>query len=87
MRRGKPFGAAAANLYSYVGPAAPTDPRQYHFEKSTTRTKTQILFPNSVASGATVWLSACWVSARGETGRASRPISFTIQGGGIRAAA
>lgn len=82
-RRGKPFGAVGANVYSYVGEAAPTDPRAYHFEGTTTRTITQILFPNTVASGATVWLSACWISARGQTGPACTPISFTIQGGGV----
>ena len=49
-------------------------------ERATTRTGTEILFPNNVASGATVWVSACWVSPRGEIGIASTPISFTIQG-------
>lgn len=81
-RRGLPFGAKGANVYSFVGPTAPTDPLAYHFEGMTTRSITQIQFPNTVAGGATVWLSACWVSARGETSPASAPMSFTIQGGG-----
>jgi hypothetical protein len=34
-----------------------------------------------------VWLSACWVSQRGQIGNASTPISFTLQGGAISAAA
>ena len=85
--RGMPFGAASANVYSYVGPVAPTDPRQYFFEGSTSRAKAQILFPNDVPSGATVWLSACWVSARGQRSAGSTPISFTLQGGAIPAAA
>ena len=82
-RRGKPFGAVAANVYSFVGNAAPTDPREYHFEGATTRVKTQILFPNSVTSGATVWLSAAWVNARGQTSPPSTPMSFTLQGGAV----
>jgi hypothetical protein len=81
-RRGKPFGAVAANVYSYVGAAPPADPRDYHFEGTATRTITQIQFPNTVAGGATVWLSACWVSARGQTSPASAPLGVTIQGGG-----
>jgi hypothetical protein len=85
--RGLPFGAIGANIYSFVGPEAPADPRIYHFEGMTTRSKTEILFPDTVATGATIWLSACWVSARGQTSIGSVPISFTLQGGAIRAAA
>jgi hypothetical protein len=85
--RGMPPNADSANIYSFVGPEAPTDPRQYHFEGATKRAKAQILFPDSVASGATVWLSASWVSGRGEIGFGSTPISFTLQGGAIPASA
>lgn len=81
-RRGFPFGAKGANVYSFVGPTAPDDPRAYHFEGMTTRGITQIQFPNTVPGGATVWLSACWVSNRGATSPASAPMSFAIQGGG-----
>jgi hypothetical protein len=86
-RRGIPFGARGANIYSFVGPEAPTDPRQYHYEGVTTRAKAQIIFPDSVVSGALVWLSASWVSARGQVSIGSTPISFTLQGGAIPAAA
>ena len=80
-RRGMEVGAKGANVYSYVGPTPPDDSRDYHFEGMTTRTITQVLFPDSVASGATVWLSARWVSARGQLGPASAPVAFTLQGG------
>jgi hypothetical protein len=85
--RGKPFGAIGANIYSYVGASAPAEPSAYHFEGMGTRPVTDIIFPNSVASGATVWLSAQWVSARGQLSVGSTPISFTLQGGLIPAAA
>jgi hypothetical protein len=85
--RGKPFGAQSANIFTFVGDEPPNDPRLYHFEGSTTRPNTEILFPNSVANGATVWISACWASARGERGPGSVPISVTVQGGAIPAAA
>ena len=71
----------------FVGAEAPSDPRAYHFEGMTTRTIAQVLFPNTVASGATVWLSACWVSARGQIGIACAPVSFTLQGGAVMPAA
>ncbi len=77
----------SANIFSYVGPTAPTDPREYHFEGGTTKAKAQIIFPNAVPSGSTVWLSASWVSARGQISAGSVPVSFTLQGGAIPAAA
>jgi hypothetical protein len=80
-RRGMEPGAKGANLYSYVGATPPADARDYHFEGMTTRTIAQIVFPADVASGATVWLSARWVSARGQLGPASAPVRFTLQGG------
>lgn len=85
--RGLPFGAVSANIYSYIGTTPPTDPREYHFEGATSRARAQILFPDSVPSGATVWLSAQWVSARGQLSPGSTPISFTLQGGALPAAA
>lgn len=85
--RRKPFGAIGANVFSFVGPTSPTDPSEYHYEGMATRATTEIVFPDTVASGATVWLSAQWVSARGQASIGSVPISFTIQGGALPAAA
>jgi hypothetical protein len=85
--RSKALGARGAEIFSYVGEESPTDPRAYHFECFASRTTAQVTFPNSVPSGATVWVSARWVSARGETSMASTPISFTLQGGRISARA
>lgn len=84
--RGKPFGAFSAHIFTFVGPVAPSDPSEYAFMGATTRTITAIQFPDSVPSGATVWICACWVSARGEKGTGSVPISFTLQGGTVTGA-
>lgn len=85
--RGKPRGCIGIGFYTYIGAVAPTDSTQYFFQGMSTRTITDIQFANSVASGATVWICACWVMSRGWTGPASTPFSFTIQGGPIAAAA
>jgi hypothetical protein len=85
-KRGKPFGANSAHIFTFVGPVAPTDPSEYAFMGVTTRTITEIEFPDSVASGATVWICACWVSARGQKSTGSVPISFTLQGGAVTGA-
>ena len=86
-RRGVPFGAVSANIYSYVGPTPPTSPRDYHYEGTTTRGKTQVNFPDTVANGATVWLAASWVGTRGQIGVACTPVPFTLQGGPVLASA
>lgn len=82
-RRGLPFGATGAHLYSFVGDQPPADSRGYHFEGLTTRAKTSLTFPATVASGATVWLSACWVGSRGQTSPFAAPRPFALQGGYI----
>lgn len=85
--RRKAPGAVGANIFSYVGAAAPADPGAYRYEGMATRSTMELLFPNSVASGATVWLSAQWITARGQTSVGSSPMSFTLQGGAVVAAA
>jgi hypothetical protein len=86
-RRGMPYGAPRANIYTYVGPNAPEDPREYHFEGATNRAKYTLLFPDSVPSGATIWIAASWVGGRGQVGFGGSPISFTLQGGAVAPAA
>ncbi|HVT90406.1 MAG TPA: hypothetical protein VHD56_16250 [Tepidisphaeraceae bacterium] len=81
--RSKPFGACGAQIFSYVGEEPANDSRAFHFECFTSRTTVQLHFPNNVPSGATVWLSARWVNARGETSIASPPLNFTLQGGPV----
>lgn len=52
-----------------------------------TCTIAQVRFPNTVASGATVWLSAGWINSGGQIGIGSVPVSFNLQGGTISGAA
>jgi hypothetical protein len=82
-RRGLEFGARGAYLYTFVGDAPPADSRDWRFARLTTRAITHIEFGNDVPSGATGWLSARWVNARGQTGPAGAPAPVTIQGGAV----
>jgi hypothetical protein len=45
-----------------------------------------VLFPATVASGATVWLSAFWFNPRKQPGPACDPVSANLPGGGAMAA-
>jgi hypothetical protein len=83
--RSKPFAATGSLIFSYVGEQPPTDPSEYRYECFAPRTTTRITFPSGVRSGATIWLSARWVTARAEMSVASAPICFNLQGGAVGA--
>lgn len=80
-RRGKPAGVAGATVFSFVGAAAPTDPGAWKFEGNTTRTTIDVLFPDSAAAGAVVWVTAFWRNERDLSGPACAPISTNLQFG------
>lgn len=86
-KRGKPDGAVAAWVYSYVGTSYPTDPTEWDFQGATTRSTHEIVFPDSVANGAQVWICAAWINAKQEAGPVSVPITTNVQGGGMAQAA
>jgi hypothetical protein len=86
-KRARPIGSAGALVYSFIGPAAPSDPSAYKFEGLASKgNEVEVLFPDDTASGATAWISAAWVSQRGQRGFASTPVQVTIQGGPVLAA-
>ena len=82
LKRGKPAGATAAWVYSFVGENYPSDPTLWNFEGATTRPKFDILFPSTVAGGAQVWVCAAWINAKQEAGPTSVPITTNLPGGG-----
>lgn len=84
-KRRKAAGATAAFVYTYVGESYPTDPTLWQFQGPATKSTYEIVFPDSVASGAQVWICAAWMNRRGETGPVSVPITTNIQGGGMSA--
>jgi hypothetical protein len=81
-KRGKPFGATAAWVYSFVGANYPSDPLAWNFEGATTRPRFDILFPSSVAGGSQVWVCAAWINAKQQAGPTSVPITTNLPGGG-----
>jgi hypothetical protein len=84
-KRGKPAGATAAYVYSFVGAEYPADASAWTFEGATTKPRFQVGFPSTVAGGTQVWLCAAWVNAKQEAGPTSVPITTTLQGGGAAA--
>lgn len=86
-RRRKPAEVSGANLYSFVGELPPEDPSQWKSEGATSRTRVQVDFAVTVPAGAMVWLAACWVNAKFQSGNACAPISTRTNHGGLAKAA
>jgi len=82
-KRGKPDGTVAAWVYSYVGTNYPTDPTAWDFQGATTKSNHDIVFPDSVASGAQVWVCAAWINGKQQAGPVSVPVTTNVQGGGM----
>lgn len=82
-RRGKPDDVGAAWLYTYVGETMP-DFAQMSFRGQSRRTYTQVVMAQDVPVGATVWVSACWVSTSGKPGAVSLPVQTWTNHGAMQ---
>jgi hypothetical protein len=86
-KRGKPPGVSGASVFSFVGTSAPTDIGAWKFEGSTGRTNVDVAFPNTLAAGTQVFLTAFWFNGRKQSGPACAPVSTHLQGGSVSMAA
>ena len=86
-KRGKPPGVSGASVFSFVGPAAPTNISAWTFQGSTGRTSIDVEFANTLAAGTTVWLTAFWFNGRKQSGPACSPVSTNLPGGSVSMAA
>ena len=82
-RLGKPAGVSGASVFSFVGANPPAELSGWKFEGNTGRTTIDVLFPTSVASGATVWFTAFWFNPRKQQGPACDPVSANLPGGSV----
>jgi hypothetical protein len=85
--RGKPEGVHGAAVFTHVGPTAPATADDWEFQANTGRTSFTIVFPDTVANGATVWFNAFWFNPRSESGPSAVPISVNLPGGSASLAA
>lgn len=84
--RGKPAGVDGASVFSFVGAAAPTEEAEWNFEGVTSKTRIDIVFPETITPGARVWFTAFWFNARKQNGPAATPVGTNIPGGAAMAA-
>lgn len=81
-KRGKPAGALAALVYTFVGETYPTDLSAWRLEGSATKAEYAITFSGQVPGGQQVWIRAAWVNRKQESGPLSEPVTTNVQGGG-----
>jgi len=86
-KRGKPPGVNGASVFSYVGATPPADIGLWQFEGSTGKTTIDVAFPNTLAMGTKVWLTAFWFNNRKQSGPACTPVAATLYGGTVSLAA
>jgi hypothetical protein len=86
-KRGKPPGVSGASIFSYVGTTPPADIGAWQFEGNTGKTNFDVVFPNTLAPGAKVWITAFWFNGRKQSGPNSAPVSANLPGGSVSMAA
>jgi hypothetical protein len=85
-RRGKPDGVKGATVFYSVGDDAPSDPAEWSFAFNTTRTVFDVDFPQTVAAGAKVWLTAFWYNTKAQSSPPASYVSTRFSDGMAQAA-
>jgi hypothetical protein len=79
-QKAKPAGVSEYEVFTFVGETAPTDLSSWSYQGQGTRNVFDVTMPNSVASGAKVWIVARWCNRRGQPGPQSQPVAAIIVG-------
>lgn len=82
IKRGKPAGATAALVYTFVGENYPSDLNAWRLMGSATKAKYEITFGDGIASGQQVWIRCAWINRKQQAGPLSVPITTNLPGGG-----
>jgi len=85
-RRGRPYNATGALIYSAVGDQSPQSLDEWTFQGVTGKTTVDVDFPETVAGGSQVSITAAWVGTRSDPRDAAQAIPARIPGGLSQAA-
>lgn len=86
-RRGKPDGVRGASVFMWVGSdEPPADPMEWSFFGNTTKTLFDVEFPQTIAAGTKVWLTAFWYNTKAEAGPPATAVSTRFSDGMAQAA-
>ena len=81
-RRGKPRGVRSLAVHVHRGENPPGDVTQWALERLSSRTTLDLIYPD-LTGVTTVWLCACYVNTRNESGPLSQPVSVRLPGSGL----
>lgn len=77
-----PDGCKGALVMTFVGPVAPTDPRDFRMQGPTSRVDCDVLFEESVTPGTQVWITAVFFNEKMQMGLACPAVGTVINYGG-----
>ena len=80
-RRGKPEGVAGATIFTHVGATVPMAGEPWQFALAVTRSSFELPFGPS-ETGDTVWDTAFWTNAKGQSGPACEAVKVNLPAGG-----
>ena len=82
-KRARLANTRGVSIFSFTGDVPPASTDDWKFEGSTSKTKFDVTFPQTLAPGATVYLTAFWVGTRMESGPACEPVKITFGAAGV----
>jgi hypothetical protein len=77
-RRGRAPGTSGLMIFSHAGATPPASVDEWKYEGISGDVSFDVLFPESVLPGTTVWVTACWFNDRKATSPAGSPKSAVI---------
>ena len=81
-KRGRPARVAGANVFKFVGENPPENFNQWEFAGPVNKTRFELDLGATLAPATRVWITACWVNPKSQTGPLSDPIFAYTQAGG-----
>jgi hypothetical protein len=78
--RRKPEFVTEYEVFTFVGETAPADLAAWSYQGQGTRNVFDVTLPNTVASGAKVWIVTRWCNRRGVAGPAADPVAAIVVG-------
>ena len=73
-RRGRPRGTSGAVLLRFIGEHLPPSRDDWSYLGQTVKVTNTIALPSDVQPGTKIWLTAMWMSTRGDVGPAATPV-------------
>ena len=82
----RPPRVIGATIFTFVGDAAPSNPKAWKFFANVTRSKLALTVPSTLTPGTRLWFTAYWRNPTDAAGPYATPVSTQINYGGLAVA-